>query len=155
MAPLGPAPEIVSKLGPRKSSPPARIAAKRPTASSSVTEPGGAAASPGQKTCERRTIPAVGGTNAGELDLVLARLGQRTGIGAANYLGAALRQAIHHPDRRRRLVDQHCRARLRKSIEHVCHRVWRLHLDGIAKMSRDFGQELAAIHEPVDIALRH
>ena len=95
----------------------------------------------------------MGGTDAGKLDLVLARLGQCTGIGAANYLGAALRQAIHHPDRRRRLVDQHCRARLRKPIEHVCHRVWRLHLDGIAKMGRDFGQQLAAIHEPVDIAL--
>ena len=108
---------------------------------------------PGQEAGQRRTIPAMGGTDAGKLDLVLARLGQCTGIGAANYLGAALRQAIHHPDRRRRLVDQYCRARLRKPIEHVCNRVWRLHPHRIAKMSRDFGQELAAIHEPVDIAL--
>ena len=70
---------------------------------------------PGQEAGQRRTVPAMGRTNAGKLDLVLARLGQRTGIGAANYLGAALRQAIDHPDRRRRLVDQHCLACLRQA----------------------------------------
>ena len=104
---------------------------------------GRGAREPGQEAGERRTVPAMGGADAVELDRVLAGLGKRAGIRTANHLGPAVGQPVDHPDRRRRLVDQHRRVCACKAVEHVCQRLRLPDPNRVAEMCGDLRQELA------------
>ena len=153
MAPFEPAPEIVAKLRSRKCAPPRRNASRRSDAASSPGLParrGGLAREPGEEPAQRRAVAMVGGADAGELDRVLARLGQLAGIGGAAQRGAGGAEPLEDPGRRGAGIDLDPLAGGAEAVERPAEGIGRLHRDGVAEMALDPGHQLAAVDEELD-----
>ena len=157
MAPLGPAPEIVSKLKSRNSSLLRRNWASCSAASISLSLPLAACvrrAKPGSGHGRRRRA---GAPPAYLLDLhrVLAGLGEGAGIAAAHDFCPRRRQPVEDPGCARssdRPAPGACPGRGDRARGQL---IGRVHTDGVAEMRFQSGHELAPVHEQARPPRRH
>ena len=154
MAPLGPAPEMVSKLRPWKWSFSRRRDSSLSAASISVSRPAGASRSSQAREADQGgAVAPVGGARPVQFDRVLARLGQQARIGAVDDAGAGPARPLDGPERRGVGVQADGLAGATQPVEGRPEGVGRGRADLVAQVFGEGRRQLARIDEQIDAAV--